>query len=932
MTTAVASRVPPDWPGPTAPAPVRPPRRPVDLRLFAVAGGVWLASVGSLLVTPVSAWCLAGGGALVAIVVGLVAGRTDTRADGGAPDRPGRQARHRISWIVVAGLIGLVCGAAATAARTTVRDGQPLAGLARAHAAVQAELTLTDDPRPIRSAGPGPPKYAVAADLTRLEAQHRSIQLDVRVLLIASGTGWPVLLPGQRVSIDGVLAPPDPGGLVAAVVRATTKPDVLGRAPWIQRAAGRLRAGLQAACRSLPVAPGGLLPGLVIGDTSRLPVELGDDFRVTGLTHVVAVSGTNLAVVLGLVLFLTRRCRAGPWLSTVVCSVAVVGFVVLARPSPSVLRAAAMGLAGLVALATGRPRSAAPSLAAATMIVLFADPALALDAGFALSVFATAGLILLAPGWRDALRARGVPRVLAEALAVPAAAQVACAPVIAGISGTLSTVAIPANLLAVPAVAPATVLGVLAAVVSPLWPVAAGFLAWLASWPARWLILVAQVGAHLPDASLAWPAGVTGALLLAGATGFALLVARRQLIRRLAAVVVVAAALGSVPVHVLASGWPPRYPVVVACDVGQGDALAIPLGGPEAVVVDAGPDPPAVDRCLSGLGVRVVPVLLITHFHADHVDGVSGVLAHRRVGAIVVPGLAEPAAGARLLDSAAATAGVPVGVAPVGWTYARGDVEMQLIGPTRRLTGTSSDPNNNSLVVRVRARGISVLLPGDAQTEEQDTLVSDVDSADLRAVVLKVAHHGSAFQSDAFLAAAHPTVALVSVGAGNRYGHPNAALLARLARGGARVWRTDTDGDLGVVVTPDGVGVVTHPHDRVGHRAVTASAAPFAADAMAGSRMRRWPRGSCGTRLVPAGPGRRGAARVASGGRRNRRDEGGRCRHHHGRVPGRRDESGRSRRGGQPVAVRGPPGGRHPGCPGCPEGDRGRTVGVCHEP
>ncbi|SCG63973.1 ComEC/Rec2-related protein [Micromonospora halophytica] len=505
-------------------------------------------------------------------------------------------------------------------------------------------------------------------------------------------------------------------------------------------------------------------------------------------------------------LLLARWARAGPRAGTVLCGLALVGFVVLVRPSPSVVRAATMGAIGLAALAAGRPRAALPALSAAVAVLVLVDPELAGDAGFALSVLATGGLLLLAPGWRDALRRRGVPAGLAEALAVPAAAQLACGPVVAGISGTVSLVAVPANLLAVPAIAPATVLGVLAAAVSPLWPAGAEFAAWLASWPAWWLVTVARVGARLPAGTLPWPGGVPGALLLAGLTVALLLAARRPVVRRLVAVGAVAVMLGTLPVRILADGWPPAGWVLVGCAVGQGDALVLPVAAGRAVVVDAGPEPALVDGCLRRLGVREVSLLVVSHFHADHVGGVAGVLRGRRVGAIVTPALAEPAAGRALVAAASGAVTPQAGVA--GWSYRAGGVELVILGPPYPLRGTRSDPNNNSLVVRATVAGVRVLLAGDAETEEQRALLERSPPQALRAEVLKVAHHGSAYQDPAFLDAVRPAVAVVQVGADNDYGHPSPSVLAWLARGGVRVLRTDTDGDVAVVAGRHGLAVV----------------------------------------------------------------------------------------------------------------------------
>ena len=707
-------------------------------------------------------------------------------------------------------LLGLVTGAASAAARTSLRDADPLATLARERVTAAVELVVADDPRPLRSARIGPPALLVPARLTRLASDRGATRLDARVVVFATDEAWRGLLPGQRLAATVRLAPPRGGDLTAAALTATGPPEAIGTAPWWQTAAGVLRAGLQAACAGLPPEPGGLLPGLVIGDTSRLDPAVADEFRATGLTHLVAVSGANVAIVLTVVLFVARWCRAGPWLAALVCSLALVGFVILARPSPSVVRAAAMGAVGLLALASGRSRSAAPALAVASVAGLVVDPALAVDPGFVLSVLATGGLVLLAPHWRDALRARGVPSLLAEALAVSVAAQVVCGPVVAALSGEVSLVAVPANLLAAPAVPPATLLGVVAAGLSPLWPEAAAFVAWLASWPARWLVWIADTGASVPDAAVPWPAGVAGGFALAVLTAVVLLLIRWPWPRLMLAVVALGLFLGAAPVRWLAPGWPPPGAVVVACDVGQGDAVVLPARPGEAVVVDAGPDPTAADACLRRLGIRSVPLLVVTHFHADHIGGLDGVLRERRVGTLVLPSFDEPEEGERAVRSRAGE--VPIVEVSAGWRFVVGTVELGVLGPAHPITGTRSDANNNSLILRAETRGSSVLLLGDAEVEQQQALLSSVDPATLRAQVLKVAHHGSAYQEERLLDAVDPLVALVSVGADNPYGHPDPGLLDRLTRDGTRVLRTDLAGDVAVVAGPDGrIGVVTHP-------------------------------------------------------------------------------------------------------------------------
>lgn len=766
-------------------------RRPPDLRLAAVALGAWTAAFVALRLTAPVALAVAG-------VALLAAAALWPRVRAAVPTG-GTAARAAWAGVAVAALLGVVCGAVATAARLATRDAAAISQPARAHATATVEVTVRRDPVRLRRES-GPPTWLVAVWLNRLQvADAPWVGTRVRVLVFTSDPAWQDLRPGQRVRAIGRLAPPRGGDLTAAVISVDAPPEPLGQPPWAHRAAGALRAGLRAAARPLPDEVGGLVPALAVGDVSALDPGLSEDFFATGMTHLLAVSGTQCTIVIGFVFLLARAARAPPWLTALLSGVAVIGFVILCQATPSVVRAAAMGSVALLALAAGRAGAAVPALGAAVVALVLIDPELAGDAGFALSVLATAGLLLLAPRWRDGLRRRGVPAGLAEAIAVPAAAQVVVSPVIAGISGTVSLVSVVANLAVTPAVAPATVLGVLAAVVAPFWLPGAEFLAWLASWPARWLVLVAAVGARMPAAVLPWPGGWSGGLLLAALTVAVLLLARRRLARRLLAAVTAAVVAGAMPVALVASGWPPTGAVVVVCAVGQGDLVVVPVRAGEAIVVDAGPEPAAADRCLRDLRVSTVPLFVVSHYHADHVGGVRGVFRGRRVGAVLAGSWSQPGNGHELVAEAAAEAAVPRWSARPGAVYRVGAVTLTVLGPPAELRGTRSDPNNNSLVLRAEVAGVRVLLAGDAEVELQRALLAAVGPAGLRSDVLKVPHHGSAYQHEPFLAAVAPAVALVPVGRDNDYGHPHPGLVAGLERAGVRVLRTDIDGDVAAV-------------------------------------------------------------------------------------------------------------------------------------
>ncbi|HEY0641315.1 MAG TPA: MBL fold metallo-hydrolase, partial [Pseudonocardiaceae bacterium] len=294
-----------------------------------------------------------------------------------------------------------------------------------------------------------------------------------------------------------------------------------------------------------------------------------------------------------------------------------------------------------------------------------------------------------------------------------------------------------------------------------------------------------------------------GGLLLAVVTVVALVLLRWRRPRTLVAAATAGALLVVVPTRFVTPGWPAAGWAVVACDVGQGDALALATGEPgRALLVDAGPDPGPVRSCLDRLGVRRVPLVVLSHLHADHIGGLSALLDGRSVGAVAVGPLREPAWAFERVRSLAHRAGVPVVSLRHGQRLRWPGLTVDVLGP-RRTPGPQLDENDGSqvndasLVLRAETPAGRVLLTGDVELAGQADLLRA--GVDLRADVLKLPHHGSRYTSPEFLAAVRPRIALVSVGAGNRYRHPNDAVLARLHAAGATVLRTDLRGDLAVL-------------------------------------------------------------------------------------------------------------------------------------
>jgi competence protein ComEC len=794
--------------------------RAIDGRLVPAAGATWAAAWVTPVLPPVGTAVLIAVGTLSAVVAG-----------------------GRGRYLVAASLLCAVAAACAAGMRVAAIQSGPLGALAAERAVARVELVVTADPQLRESQHrTASPTVLVHARIERVTARGQSAWTRSPGLVIAGAddVGWQQLVPGARIATTGRLSPPRDGDSLAAVVGARGPPEALGAPPLIQRVAARLRSGLRDAVSALPPAERGLVPGLVVGDTSRLPTELEEDFRTSGLAHLLAVSGANVAIVLGVVLFSARWVGLRGRLPSVLGAVAIAGFVVLARPEPSVLRAAVMGLVIVVALASGRRRQGLPALCTAVLVLVLIDPALARSYGFALSVVATGSILLLAPRWRDALLLRRWPRPLADAVAVPAAAQAACGPLVAMLASQVSLVAVPANLLVAPAVPAATVLGVLAAATEPLLPPLAGLLGSLAGVPAWWIVQVAQRGADVPSAAVSWPGGLVGGAALAVITVAAIavggLVRRRRARHRLrrfatagvTALVVLVVVLGPAQ-HQWSVGWPPAGWIAVACDVGQGDAIVLAVGPGVGVVVDAGPDPEPVDRCLRNLGIRSVPVLVLTHMHADHVDGLPGVLRGRSVGEVQVGPLPEPRAQTEEVLRQATAAGVPVTAAIVGEAHRIGSLLWRVLWPRRIIATDESVPNNASVVLLVEQSGVRLLLAGDIEPAAQRALLGAGDE-NLRVDVLKVPHHGSRYQEPAFFAAVAPRVAITSVGADNDYGHPSAATEHLISSLGAQARRTDRDGDVAVVGTSETLRVVARggtgdasPEASLGNVAIAAA-------------------------------------------------------------------------------------------------------------
>jgi competence protein ComEC len=603
--------------------------------------------------------------------------------------------------------------------------------------------------------------YSALIRVRAVSAGQEEYTLRSPARLISTDEKIKELLPGQKIRLR-VKAIASKEGRVAALLIGNGAITTLSEASRWAKALDAIRDGLRKA--SGTGDSGALIPGMVLGDTSLQSQTFKNEMRRSGLTHLVAVSGANFAIVSTFILYLMQFLIRRIPVRLAVTALFLIAFISLVRPSPSVLRAAAMASVLLLAQGTHRGRDSLPALGFAIGAVIVADPWQVRDPGFALSVLATAGLLLLAPRLVESF-SKKIPRPIAIVVAIPLSATLFCTPVIVAISGQISLMSILANVLAAPAVAPVTIFGFVAGLISPIAPWLSVLLIWIVKPLAAWVAWIASMISDLPLITLA--TGSKSFLVIAGVIALGFIFNRKIVIAALLLLIVVS--------------WFLRFPggdwQVANCDVGQGDAMVVNLGNNRGIVLDVGPDPIALDRCLHQLGIKKIELLIMSHSHTDHVGGYSGAADGRE---IAVQWYGNIRAGTRAT-----------------FASTRGLVTVEVLWPQGQWAEDQvTDPNNSSIAVIVRAPDFSLFAGGDMEPESQVLLAPLIREVD----IYKVSHHGSKFQDEGFTRALSPTISIISVGTGNTYGHPAPQTIDALTRLGSRVLRTDLDGAVAIQV------------------------------------------------------------------------------------------------------------------------------------
>jgi competence protein ComEC len=544
-----------------------------------------------------------------------------------------------------------------------------------------------------------------------------------------------------------------------------------------------------------------LVGGLAIGERELLSPEMAENMKTLSLTHLVAVSGANLAIIMGVVYLLTATFGLARNTRFTSALLVMVAYVLVVGPESSVLRSATMATFVALGLWLGRGAKPLISLAWAVIFLLAVDPGLATDFGFALSALATVGLLTMAVPiykWLSGF----MPRLIAIGIAASFSAQLTTTPVLLMLQPSIPIYSVLANLIVEPVVAPVTILGILALILAYPLPFLSSAVSYLASIGTWWITLVANEVSAWPAARVHFVAGPAGIVLAALIVLLCLGVYQPRLAKyrvglaaSLAGVLLLSAAWSTID-QIRFQGFDGEWEVV-NCDVGQGDALVIRSQGVIALI-DVGRKPDPVRECLDNLKVTQIDLLVITHFDADHAGGIYGALDGRKVKTAVISGFADDRPLVSLVASALAQSRVKVLTGFAGMGGKLGELNWKVLAPTAKAT-EAKDSNDASVIVAFTGEKYGVLALGDLGAAGQTRLMRSAGGALSELahspLLLKVAHHGSADQSSQLFEMLSADVAIFSVGQ-NPYGHPTKKALDQATLSGAIVVRTDELGSV----------------------------------------------------------------------------------------------------------------------------------------
>ena len=632
---------------------------------------------------------------------------------------------------------------------------------------------------------------------------------------------------GRELVFEGVLSQPqgvrNPGGFDYRryLAQKGVGASVFSYAYAIEPGEGKkgnflVQAGLRIRKRivyvienSLPRQQAGLLNGMLIGYREGLSEEVQDAFSNAGLTHIMAVSGANVAFLILPLAFLLKLLRIRKAVANLMLIAFLILFVFVTGFEPSVLRAVVMASILLIAAILYREPDTYAALALSCIILLTASPCMLFNIGFQLSFGATLAIVMLYRNIKKLIAWPFLPDWIMEILAATLAAQLGVLPITLVYFNKVSLIAIIPNLLAVPMLELITILGMLMALVGQFSLFISQLLGYLNSVFLSAVLYITKLASSVPFATIKT---VTPPFILA--VTYYIFVWFLLWYKPLKGITLkprhAAIALSFAAVFVLTGSLQPGRLEVVFLDVGEGDSTFIRTYSGKTMLIDGGgsANPSRTSKIgesvilpfLLDSGVSRLDAVIASHPHADHIQGLSDVLEQMKVDKLILPSLTDESGFAGLLQ-AAGDKNVQVSRCSEGETIRLDDrTYLQVLSPEQNCSVDEASLNNTSLVLKLCYGQTEVLFTGDAETEVEDELVAD--GSVLAADVIKIAHHGSLSSTGtAFLEKVNPLAAIISVGK-NYFGHPSPVTLALLEQSNVNCFRTDECG--AVVMKSDG--------------------------------------------------------------------------------------------------------------------------------
>lgn len=572
--------------------------------------------------------------------------------------------------------------------------------------------------------------------------------------------------------------------------------------------------------QSLPPNQAGLLKGMLIGERNGLPESIRNDFNISGLTHIICVSGANIGYVALTTIFFLGILKVKKPLANLITIFILMVFMIITGCSPSVVRATIMGIMILLAEVFGRKSDIYTSISAACLIILIYNPLTLYDIGFQLSFAGTTGIVLFYRTLSNVFQV--LPKIINEALSSTIAAQIVVSPIIAVYFNKLSLIALISNIFVIPLTGIITSLGFASVILGQFSTFLAGSALNLVYLPLTLIIWIAEVSAKIPYASILVPTPGIAFLIVFYGIVFTLLwyMPRKNKASKLFGYIPAACELTAL-LSILLMLIPQPFRVFFV-DVGQGDCILIKNTSGQTCLIDGGgtypgsfssfkPENTVIPFILDN-GTATIDMAILSHPHGDHIEGLIKVVENLYVKCLVIGPQYENTPDMENLLKLCRIKNTQVIQVSQKDQIHFGSAEFTVLHPAKTINTYQDSPlNNNSLVIKLEYLGTKILFTGDIQSEAEKVILDS--GQDIHANILKTAHHGSLYSTTPdFLKSVSPSSAVISVGR-NNFGHPADPVLQRLKQYGVKVLRTDKNGCITVEINNKGYSIISSLED-----------------------------------------------------------------------------------------------------------------------